>query len=163
MLIESKTLLNLMVRTTKVPRYERISFALNPTPALVIFLLGSTMDEHHHSSMVSNTLHMQWGKLFMISSLARITTYAIQYLRPPMSYLPQRPPTEIITSFCLIAGGIVLMISNKDTVKALEYNSLDAIFVFNITTGFTTILMAWALVCLAIKGWAQSNEVKYDF
>lgn len=162
MLIESTTILDLILTTTKLPRHERISFPMNPTPALIIYLLGSTMSEHNQSSMMSTMLHTQWGKLFMGFSLARIATYAILYLRPPMSYLPQRPPTEIITSFCLMAGGIVLMLSNKDTVKALEYNSLDAMFVFNITTGFTTFLMAWAAVCLAIKGWAQRKAAEFS-
>ena len=156
MLIESTTILNLTLTSIKLLKHERISPPMNPTPAIIIYLLGSTMGEHNQSSMVLTMLHMQWGKLFMGFSLARIATYAILYLR--RSYLPQRPPTEIITSFCLMAGGIMLMLSNKDTVKALEYNSLDAMFVFNITTGFTTFLMAWAAVCLVIKGWAQRKE-----
>jgi len=80
------------------------------------------------------------------------------YLKLPTSYLPQRPPTEIITSFCLMAGGLMLMMSNRDTVKALEDNSLDAMFVFNVTMGFTAFMMAWVAVCLAIKGWAQRSE-----
>ena len=50
------------------------------------------------------------------------------------------------------------MASNKDTVKSLEANSFDAMFGFNIAVGITMSLMAWATVCLAVKGIAQTKE-----
>ena len=50
------------------------------------------------------------------------------------------------------------MASNKDTVKSLEANSLDEMFGFNVAVGFTMFLMAWATVCLAVKGFAQTKE-----
>lgn len=177
MLIESTTMRDLLMATIQLSREEirrspslsseesfeepeQWRFSMNPMPALIILLLGLMMGSHHQASMVSTMMHANWGNLFFGFSLARIATYVILYLRAPVSYLPQRPPTEIITSFCLMAGGLIFMLSNINTVEALEYNGLDAMFVFNIVTGFTASLMAWAAMCLAIKGWAQKSEVK---
>ena len=103
-------------------------------------------------------LHMLWGQTFIAGALARMATYSVLFLRPPTSSMPQRPPTEVITSFCMIAGGFLLMLSNKDTIEALEYRDLDAMFIFTIVLALTAIFMAWVAICLAIKGWGQQKE-----
>ncbi|KAF1928988.1 uncharacterized protein M421DRAFT_420218 [Didymella exigua CBS 183.55] len=132
------------------------NFSMNPMPALVILLLGKMMSSHHQASMLSTMIHSQWGSMFMGFALARCLTYVIMYIAPPTSYLPSRPPTEIITSFCLVAGGITFMVSNKDTIAALESYGLDAMFMFTVTMGLTALLLAWTTVVIAIKGWALS-------
>ena len=86
-------------------------FSLNPIPALVILLLGIMMSSHQQSTMLSTMIHKQWGNLLMGASFARGLTYVIMYLKPPSSVMPSRPPTEILSSFGLIAGGIVFMAS----------------------------------------------------
>ncbi|KAF2633143.1 integral membrane protein [Macroventuria anomochaeta] len=134
------------------PRQYR--FSMNPVPGLVILLLGKMMSSHHQASMLSEIIHSQWGSMFMGFSLARALTYITLYISPPTSYLPSRPPTEIITSFCLMAGGITLMASNKNTVTALESYDLDAMFTFTVTMGLVALIMAWTVVTVAIKGWA---------
>lgn len=50
------------------------------------------------------------------------------------------------------------MISNKDTVAALESYKLDAMFVFTVTMGLVALLMAWTVVVVALKGWATRRE-----
>jgi hypothetical protein len=140
----------------KQPRQYR--FSMNPMPGLIILLLGKMMSSHHQTSMVSTMIHAQWGTMFMGFALARALTYITLYIRPPTSYLPSRPPTEVITSFCLIAGGITFMVSNKDTVAALESYNLDAMFTFTVTMGFVALLMSWTVVVVAIKGWAVRRE-----
>lgn len=173
-MVESKTIRDLMMTTIQMAREERNppqqaeefaepeqwGISLNPIPALMICLLGIMMGSHHQASMVSTMLHTQWGNMFMGFSLARLATYAILYIRMPAGYLPQRPPTEVISSFCLMAGGLLFMLSNKDTVASLEYNDLDAMFVFNVTMGFTAFIMAWAAACMALKGLVQRRESK---
>ncbi|KAI9723579.1 MAG: hypothetical protein M1812_000879 [Candelaria pacifica] len=129
-------------------------FSMNPLPGLIIFLLGLMMSSHHQSSMVSTMVHKQWGTLLVGYSLARAVTYIIFYLSPPTSLLPSRPPSELISSFCLISGGLVFMASNKDTVAAMDDNGLDAMFIFTLTMGLTAFLMAWAMLVVAVKGWA---------
>ena len=127
-------------------------FSLNPFPALIILLLGKMMSSHHQASMLSTMVHKQWGTLFVGFALARSITYLLTYLSPPTSYFPSRPPTELITSFCLIAGGIIFMASNKDTVAVMEKYDLDAMFVFTITMGFTAFLMAYTILVFTIRG-----------
>jgi hypothetical protein len=138
------------------PRQYR--FSMNPLPALIIMLLGKMMSSHHQASMLSTMIHGQWGSMFMGFALVRGLTYIMLYISPPTSFLPSRPPTEIITSFCLISGGITFMLSNKDTVAVLEGYNLDAMFTFTVTMGLTALLMAWTTVLIAIKGWASRNE-----
>ncbi|KAF3053510.1 hypothetical protein E8E11_010977 [Didymella keratinophila] len=139
------------------------NFSMNPMPALIILLLGKMMSSHHQASMLSTMIHSQWGSMFMGFALARCLTYIIMYIAPPCSYLPSRPPTEIITSFCLVAGGITFMVSNKDTVAALESYGLDAMFTFTVTMGLTALLLAWTTVVIAIKGWALRVEGRSQY
>lgn len=131
---------------------------LNPVPALVILLLGIMMSSHTQESMVSSMLHKQWGQLFVFYAVCRGLTYLLVYLKPYRSYLPSRPPTELVAAFCLIGGGIVFMASARDIVESMEYNHLDAMFVFTVTMGLTALIMAWVIVLLAIKGWAVRKE-----
>lgn len=134
------------------------SSSMNPFPALIILLLGLMMSSHHQHSMVSTMVHKQWGMLFVGFALARTVTYILAYLSPPSSYLPSRPPSEIIASFCLISGGLIFIASNKDTVAAMESHDLNAMFVFTVTMGWTAFLMAWEIIVLAIKGWAVGRR-----
>ena len=129
-------------------------FSLNPFPGLIILLLGLMMSSHHQASMVATMVHKQWGTLFVGFAMARAVTYILTYISPPSSYLPSRPPSELITSFCLISGGLIFMASNKDTVAAMELHGLHAMFPFTVTMGFTSFLMAWTILVLAVKGWA---------
>ncbi|KAF2155227.1 hypothetical protein K461DRAFT_266526 [Myriangium duriaei CBS 260.36] len=137
---------------------KNYSTSLNPLPALVIFLLGLLMSSHHQDSMTSTMVHQQWGTLFTGFAVARIVTYLLCYLKPPTSYFPSRPPTELISSFCLTAGGLVFMASTRDVIKMLDRNSLHAMFVLTVTIGFTCLLMVWTVVLYGIKGWAVRRE-----
>lgn len=40
-----------------------------------------------------------------------------------------------------------------DTVASLEAYELDAMFVFTVSMGVITLLMAWIILVIAIKGW----------
>lgn len=90
---------------------EPSSVSFNPMPALIIFLLGMMMGGHQQKQMVSTMVHKQWGSLLSGAALARGGTYVLTYVRPPTSYLPARPPTELIGAFCLISGGLIFMLS----------------------------------------------------
>ena len=87
---------------------------LNPMPALIILLLGMIMGSHHQDSMTSTMVHKQWGNMLIGFAIARGMTYVLLFLRPPTSYLPARPPTEIVAGFCLISGGLIFMLSVSD-------------------------------------------------
>lgn len=134
--------------------------SLNPMPALVIMLLGKLMGGHHQASAVSTMMHAQWGNLFLVFGLARAATYALLYISPPTSYFPSRPPTELVASFCLVSGGMIFMGSATDTVRTIEQNGLDAMFLFTVAMGFSALIMAWAAVVFAIKGWIMRREAR---
>ncbi|KAL9110131.1 MAG: hypothetical protein Q9227_005325 [Pyrenula ochraceoflavens] len=173
MLIESKKirgLLNTSIQTISDQRATKLedardveaprsyTFSMNPLPALIVFLTGLMMSSHHQDLMVSTMVHKQWGMLLVGASFARLATYIIFYLSPPTSVYPSRPPSELICAFCLISGGLIFMASNKDIVAAMAHNDLNAMFVFTVTMGFTSFLMAWEIIVLAIKGWASRYE-----
>lgn len=177
MIIESRKMRDLLNSSvlsvqTQAPSHQdeeqwqpprQYGFSMNPMPAVIILLLGKMMSSHHQASMLSTMIHTQWGSMFMGFALARGLTYITMFISPPTSYLPSRPPTEIVTAFCLIAGGITFMVSNKDTVAALESYNLDAMFTFTVTMGLTALLMAWTTVLIALKGWAVRKESRSQF
>lgn len=162
------TILNLPSRGHLNPPINRwdppktYPFSMNPFPALIILLLGLLMSSHHQSSMISTMIHKQWGTLFVGFAIARVFTYILIYISPPVSFLPSRPPTEIVASFCLISGGIIFMASNKDTVGAMEKHGLNPMFSFTLTMGFTAFLMAWTIIVLAIRGWAVQRQQSHS-
>ncbi|KAG6018421.1 hypothetical protein E4U43_001250 [Claviceps pusilla] len=137
---------------------HRIS--LNLVPALVILLLGFLMSSHHQSTSTSTMLHRQWGYLLMGASFARGLTYLLIYLRPPLSVLPSRPPTELLVSFGLIAGGLVFMASSSDTIDGMIHHELNPMLLYTVTVGIAELLMAWEMIVLAIKGWALHREMR---
>lgn len=170
MLVESKTLrswLNTAVdsmptRTEVHPEEAQeirehpksYTTSLNIMPALIILLLGIMMSSHHQDSMVSTMVHKQWGTLLSGFSLCRGFTYLLNYLSPPKSIYPSRPPTELAASFCLISGGLVFMLSTKDVIHYMEEYNLMAMFVFTVVMGFTAFLMAYTMFVVGLKGWA---------
>ncbi|KAB8342994.1 hypothetical protein FH972_022588 [Carpinus fangiana] len=162
MLIESTTVRKLLAASFSTPERQTEGWkqpdtykhSMNPIPALIIMLLGKMMSSHTQHSATSGMIHSQWGNLFMMGSLARGATYIIMWLKPPTGYLPSRPPSELIASFCLVSGGMLFMASNGDTVVALESYNLDAMFIYTVVMGLTSALMAWEVIVIAFKGWA---------
>jgi hypothetical protein len=45
----------------------------------------------------------------------------------------------------------------------MEMNELDAMFVFTVSMGLVTFLMAWIILVIAIKGWAVRRENRLSF
>jgi hypothetical protein len=45
----------------------------------------------------------------------------------------------------------------------MEANGLDAMFIFTVSMGVITFLMAWIIVVVAIKGWAVRRENRSAF
>jgi hypothetical protein len=140
----------------QVPKSQGVS--LNPMPALIILLLGMMMGSHHQTSMTSTMVHKQWGNMLVGFALARGMTYVLMFLRPPTSYLPARPPTEIVAAFCLMAGGLVFMLSTRNVIETMEYYDVDAMFTFTVGMGFTAFVMALEIMFIALKAWAVKRE-----
>ncbi|RMZ89145.1 hypothetical protein DV736_g3625, partial [Chaetothyriales sp. CBS 134916] len=155
MLVESKTIRK-WLNTAPV----QYNYSFNPLPGLIILMLGVLMSAHQQSSMVSTTVHAQWGGLLAGFALARGVTYIILYISPPTSIYPSRPPSELVSSFCLISGGLVFMASASDIVQWMEANNIMAMVTLTVTVGFTTFLMAYTIIVLSLKGWVVRRELK---
>ncbi|KAJ5082906.1 hypothetical protein N7532_011949 [Penicillium argentinense] len=140
----------------QLPKSQGVS--LNPMPALIIMLLGMMMGSHHQTSMTSTMVHKQWGNMLVGFALARGVTYILLFLRPPTSYLPARPPSEIVAAFCLMSGGLIFMLSTRNVIEAMEYYELDAMFTFTVGLGFTAFIMALEILAIALKAWAVKRE-----
>ena len=82
------------------------------------------MSMHKQESMLSTMVHKQWGYLLAAFALFRLGTYFLMFLNPPTSYIPTRPVTELLTSFCLICGGIVFMVIPAPRVFRIESNGV---------------------------------------
>ena len=134
------------------------AFSLNPIPALVILLLGIMMSSHTQHNMISGMVHKQWGNMLTAASFARALTYVMVFLKPPQSIYPSRPPTELLASFGLIAGGILFMASSSDTVEGMIHYEMNAMFMYTVTTGLVGAIMSWEILVLSIKGWALLKE-----
>ncbi|KAK9467968.1 hypothetical protein V1512DRAFT_260466 [Lipomyces arxii] len=137
---------------------EQYGFSYNPFPLFIVFWTGILMSQHHQTTELSTKIHMQWGYLLACGAVIRVMSYSLMYISPPKTYLPSRPMTEVLVSFCLIAGGAVFMASNEETVEALLYYGIDGMFIMNLTVGFTALAMAWIMVLMALKGWATARR-----
>ena len=131
----------------------------NPLPALVILLLGILMSSHHQASALSTSIHAQWGTLLAFFGLLRILTYIVIYNFPPTSTYPSRPPTELLTSFCLIVGGIVFCASTEDVVAWMEGQKVMGTFVLTLAAALGLVIMAWVVVVVGVKRWAGHPSV----
>ncbi|KAK6537945.1 hypothetical protein TWF694_010840 [Orbilia ellipsospora] len=131
---------------------------MNVFPALVIFMLGILMGSHHQETMLGTMLHKQWGLLLSGAAVFRLGTFLILYLKPPTSYLPSRPFTEPLAAFALMAGGLVFILSNSQTVDAFNEMNVDGMFAFTLAIGVTALLMAYQTLMVAMKGWAVKRE-----
>ncbi|RFU33044.1 hypothetical protein B7463_g3278, partial [Scytalidium lignicola] len=139
------------------PTHVRSRIRINPIPAMIIFLLGLIISGHHQTSKESTMMHNQVGNFLAGASGARCITYLFLHISPPISVSPSRPPSELVCSFCLMCGGVILMASNKDTVQAMIDNHIPAMFVATVTMGTTAIIMAWVIFAITLKGSAASS------
>lgn len=135
----------------------RTKIPINPFPAFIVFWTGVLMSQHEQEFKLSTLIHTQWGYLFCIGALFRLGTYVLLYLSPPQSTKPSRPFTELIVSFCLICGGMVFIQSNIQTVEGMLYRGLDAMFSLNINVGVAALIMAWEMVVITFRAWANKR------
>jgi hypothetical protein len=104
--------------------------------------------------MAQVSVHALWGNLLFLFGVLRFLTYTFLFLRPPTaSVLPSRPPTEALAAFCLIAGGVIFMLSSEEIVfAAMRAEVADVMLFLNLTATAVSMFMTWILVLMAIKG-----------
>lgn len=133
-------------------------YSPNPFPAFTIFWTGILMSQHAQASETSTTIHIQWGYLLSYGSFFRLLTFMLLFLVPNRNFEPSKPFTELITSFCLLCGGLIFMESTDQVIEALEYRGFTPMFSFNISVGFITLLMAWEMLLFLWKNWLQGRQ-----
>jgi Protein YTP1-like, C-terminal len=57
---------------------------------------------------------------------------------------------------------MLIQASNSNTVAALERSGVDAMFTFNLAVATSSVVMAWIIVVMAIKGWAVERRHRHD-
>ncbi|KAK6369418.1 hypothetical protein LTS17_009761 [Exophiala oligosperma] len=105
----SDSTITLEEKQTLVP-----GFSTNPVPAMIIFLLGTILGGHHQDTVTSTMMHKWFGNFLTAAAAMRGVTYLLLYIAPARSTSPSRPPSELITAFCLMSGGFMLMASVRD-------------------------------------------------
>jgi hypothetical protein len=130
-------------------------FSPNPFPVFTIFWTGLLMSKHAQASALSTEIHVQWGSLLTYGSFFRIFTFLFMSYYPLRNskecFHPAKPLTELITSFCLLCGGLVFMESTDQVIEALAYRGLTPMFTINVSVGIISLVMAWIMIIFAIK------------
>lgn len=133
-------------------------FSFNPFPAFMVFWTGILMSRHAQELELSTEIHSQWGVIFVVGAIFRLLTYFMLYVQTPDSTAPARPFTEIVTSFCLICGGMIFMESNGQTVEAMMYHGLGSMFTLNVNVGLAALIMAYEMVVFTFKGFISKDR-----
>ncbi|KAG7899048.1 hypothetical protein KL935_004056 [Ogataea polymorpha] len=134
------------------PAHVTPGFSPNPFPAFTIFWTGLLMSQHQQASELSTSVHVQWGSLLTYGSVVRLVTFLLMIFFPKsQSFQPTKPFTELLTSFCLLCGGLVFMESTDPVIMALEYRGLTPMFTMNVSVGVISLLMAWIMCVFSIR------------
>lgn len=150
-LYSAKTSTSSSTTTTSNPNLITPGFSPNPFPIFTIFWTGLLMSKHAQASSLSTEIHVQWGSLLTYGTFFRLLTFILMSYPAFRSDKPTKPLTELITSFCLLAGGLIFMESTDQVVEALAYRGLTPMFTMNVSVGVVALIMAWIMCVFAIK------------
>lgn len=129
-------------------------FSPNIFPVFTIFWTGLLMSKHAQPTQLSTDIHVQWGSLLTYGSFFRVFTFIWLSYAPTKGkdlFAPGKPLTELVTSFCLLCGGLVFMESTDQFIEALAYRGFTPMFTINVSVGIISLLMAWIISVFAIK------------
>ncbi|KAI8331541.1 hypothetical protein BC941DRAFT_474879 [Chlamydoabsidia padenii] len=164
LLVESRSLRRLLERSVlntplNVPRQEpHQTYSFNPFPALTLLLTGISMGNHHQETKYASNVHYMWGLLLGLAAICRLITYLTFFRNTPTSNKPTRPPTELIGSFCLIAGAILFMASNSGTMTWMRRLEVDTMFMMNVCVALASLTLTYVAALMILKAWAIKRE-----
>lgn len=148
-----------IVRAQEAPPSYSGSF--NPFPSLCVGVTGIAMAAHHQDYVYEVQIHALWGQLLAGFAVLRCLTYFFLWLRPPMSILPSRPPTEALASFALTAGGLVFMVSSEEVSFAAMRNGFgDFMAIMCIAVAIICFIFALVAALMLVKAWAVRREMR---
>ncbi|CUM67535.1 uncharacterized protein PRCAT00005235001 [Priceomyces carsonii] len=132
-------------------------FSPNPFPILTIFWTGYLMSKHAQELMLSTEIHNLWGMLFMFGCAFRLVTYLLVIISPVRNSMiqPGKPITELLVSFSLLCGGLILMESSDPVIQTLELHGYTSMFILNVSLGFVTLFMAWQMSLMSLRDWLK--------
>ncbi|EDO14578.1 hypothetical protein Kpol_289p3 [Vanderwaltozyma polyspora DSM 70294] len=133
-------------------------YSMNPFPAFTIFWTGILMSQHAQASQTSTSVHIQWGNLLSYGSFFRLFTFLILYFEPKSDFETPKPFTELITSFCMLAGGLIFMESTDQVIEGMEYRGYTPMFTFNISVGMVTLVMAWEMIIFFWRDYLKTRR-----
>jgi Protein of unknown function (Ytp1) len=147
------------------------SVASNPLPAVVVGITGIAMSAHHQEYQFQVQIHALWGYLLLGFAICRCLTCFFEWVRPDrrMSTLPGLPPTELIGSIFLGAGGIAFICSDEEitlwamrTHRGADFhpsfrchidNLPDDVMMFlNLSIALTCVAYVWCTFVLTLGG-----------
>ena len=103
------------------------------------------MAAHHQDYVYEVQIHILWGEMLAAFAFFRWLTYFFMWLRPPVSTLPSRPPTEALASFALCCGGLLFMLSNEEvSFAAMRADYADVMAVLNLAISLIGLVFFWA-------------------
>ena len=128
------------VLSKPVPRFHHILDWDSDVPARTVLAIF-----YYHSHAM--------GILVVLWVLLPSANILILFLVPNTNSAASKPFTELITSFCLLCGGLVFMESTDQSIEAMEYRGFTPMFTFNLSVGFVSLLMAWEMILFIWKDW----------
>lgn len=132
------------------------SRASNPLPAVVVGITGLAMSAHHQTYQFQVQIHALWGYLLLGFAICRSITCFLEWVRRPdgrTQRLPGMPPTELIGSVFLGAGGIAFICSDEEiTVWAMKTHRDDVMMFLNLSIAFTCVAYVWVTAVLLLAG-----------
>lgn len=136
--------------------------SFNPFPSLVIGVTGVAMAAHHQDYVYEVQIHILWGEMLAAFAFFRWLTYFFMWLRPPVSTLPSRPPTEALASFALCCGGLLFMLSNEEvSFAAMRADYADVMAVLNLAISLIALVFCWSFCLMVIKAWAFKRDAQW--
>lgn len=155
----------------RIPEIRSRRTVSNPLPAVVIGITGIAMSAHHQTYLFQIQIHSLWGYLLLGFALCRSLTCFLEWVRPPPTNprLPAMPPTELIASIFLGAGGFVFICSDEQitfwamrTHRGRSTHSMlsplltahidDVMMFLNLAIALTCLAYVWTTIVLVIAG-----------
>ena len=134
-------------------------YSPNPFPTFTIFWTGILMSQHTQASEVSTKVHVQWGSLLSYGSFFRLLTFIVLFLVPSTNSVPAKPFTELITSFCMLCGGLIFMESTDQVIEAMEYSGYTPMFTLNLSIGIISLVMAWEMILFLWRDYLKTLNI----
>jgi hypothetical protein len=171
-ILENKSIRKFLFSNSKIP-------VVNPIPSIIFIVTAISISSHHQRTEFSLNIHRQFGGFLLLAGIFRLFTIIILYYTNVMNdynnnnnfnnnlksfntntnnnNIIVHPPTELISSFCFVASGITLVLSNKSLSYLFdEIYNFDINFVLNLVIALSFITISFVTILLFIYKFSLS-------